>query len=100
MATPKFGDTAGAMVVLDSCVVSQGDTGIFTSKLYKHRTEHDMIGPSISLPSFGDAADSSLAIGVRRAMYNVGIRVYRPGRDALAVPGSQEHYLTLTLWHI
>lgn len=27
IATPTFGDTAGAMVVLDSCVVSQGDTG-------------------------------------------------------------------------
>lgn len=28
VANPTFGDTAGAMVVLEGCVVSQGDTGI------------------------------------------------------------------------
>lgn len=29
MANPTFGDTAGAMVVLNKCVVSQGDTGSY-----------------------------------------------------------------------
>lgn len=43
VATPTFGDTAGAMVVLSDCVVSQGDTGTPFSSEARHMLDRHYI---------------------------------------------------------